>query len=109
MMLCAECPQFDKKGDLGFGICKRWKLSKYERELCNCDPCVHCQHFSAFYDSSTGITDYGCKAEREFPVTEGEKPCPFFRPELSSESLLVQISEWEEDKFWRDFRGEGDE
>lgn len=99
-MICRECDQFERNDRTEAGYCRRWKLTRYPGELCHCDPCRHCQHFSEYYDSSTGITDYGCSAEREFPVADGEKPCKYFRPILASDGLLEQIAEEEDERFW---------
>lgn len=103
-MICAECPNFEPNEFVRMGTCKKWKLTKYERELCQCDPCRYCQNFSESYDDDTGYIDYGCKADVEFIIMENVKPCPYYKPILASDGLFEQIAEWEDEKFWADMR-----
>lgn len=100
---CGDCPHFEKplNGSL-VDSCRRWLLRKFPEEKCGCDPCRYCRHYSEFEDRSTGYLDTGCSAEEEFPIYDGVKPCPYFRPLLASDGLFDQLAEEGEMRYWLD-------
>lgn len=103
---CCDCPNFKPYPITGVGLCLRWKLTKYMTEKCDCDPCSYCQNFSETYDSDTGYSDYGCKADDNFPYSDRMKPCPYFKPILASDGLFEQISEWKDEEMYREMMKE---
>ena len=68
-----------------------------------CDPCVWCRNIYDDSDPSVGMYGCGCKAADDGHVVFDEvRPCPYFKPILSSDGLFDQLYCEKEEEYYKE-------